>query len=518
MTVNLTELLSFFADINERECNLINGCWSNQKCYYPYTPQIKTRPNYHAVPEFDFVIQGKPMCQLFDDDLNGGDFLNAYHSCLSSGCSANVDSQSLLQAIHNVTISSLPVPIQQQYWTMALLGEVRADNWEKIRNRLINDLSSNNFLNRLMPSTALSAQGSVNSDGVSILPFTLAINASSGSVSNSPFISYGTFGQFGNQNRQSGNPDSRSGNIVLPPSLSLQNFASTLSNPTGNAINDLNSRLSGIASLPSQNSPTEGRSAFLLPCPFQPIQWPNFPPLTGSFAGCCEIPKCYIPRIQIRNSYSEIASYTTLWTTWSPCSTTCGGGTQTKRRFCIGEVCGPPEEQKRPCNVLPCPVYGPWSEYTICSATCGRGRKLRTRVCAGPGQCSGPASETTRCMAGKCPRLVKGNWSACSTTCGEGTQTRVIRCQPTRQVRCSEDTLERRACQAYCGRVKPRKTCSPSTCFFVIQQYCIQDNEQPGHCRKKKLKRRETKQKCYVGRCCKFHKPPNRAVCRRGQK
>ena len=456
------------------------------------------------------------MCQFYNNNISGGDFLNAYHSCLSSGCYMDANNQVLLREIHRVTETSVPIVLRQQYWTMALLGEVRADNWEKVRDNLIRGFSGNNMLNRIVMSNTFSTGGALISDTLSAIPFTLSLNGSSQSLSNAPFVNYGAFGEFANRNQPGNGLDSRSlrNNGALLQNLRLQNFDSTLNNQSNssNIFNSLNNQLSGFSSSPSNND--ERRFGFRLPCPFQPIQWPNFPPLSGSFSGCCDIPKCYIPRIKIRKALSEIASYITMWTTWIPCSTTCGGGRQIRRRFCIGSPCGPPEEEQRICNSFPCPVYGPWSEYSSCSATCGRrARQTRTRLCMGPGECLGPSSQTRRCARKRCPNLVKGSWSPCSSTCGEGTQTRIVTCRPRRGVTCPPDMLERRSCKEYCGRVRRRRVCDRTTCFFVNRLICVQADGTPGYCRQENLREKQSRKKCYTGRCCNFHNPRNRNVC-----
>jgi len=75
------------------------------------------------------------------------------------------------------------------------------------------------------------------------------------------------------------------------------------------------------------------------------------------------------------------------WTSWSTCSATCGGGTQTRTctnptPSCGGATC--PGGIDQPCNTQACcsPVNGGWTSWSTCSATCGGG--TQTRTCTNP--------------------------------------------------------------------------------------------------------------------------------------
>ncbi|VDI26618.1 Hypothetical predicted protein, partial [Mytilus galloprovincialis] len=132
------------------------------------------------------------------------------------------------------------------------------------------------------------------------------------------------------------------------------------------------------------------------------------------------------------------------WSNWTDCTTTCGGGLQTRNRTCEqplygGYYCEGPDEEIRNCSTHNCPVDGYWEDWTdwaICPVTCGGGRHNRSRTCVEPlygGQyCDGNSSEIQDCNVQDCP--VDGqwdlwtDWSDCTLTCGSGTQMRNRTC------------------------------------------------------------------------------------------
>ncbi|XP_057298019.1 SCO-spondin-like isoform X2 [Hydractinia symbiolongicarpus] len=138
----------------------------------------------------------------------------------------------------------------------------------------------------------------------------------------------------------------------------------------------------------------------------------------------------------------------TSWTPFSGCSLTCGHGTQVRTRSCTnpapahgGKGCTGYLKQSRTCKERECPVHGrftKWSSFTPCSETCGTGTRQRTRSCTNPAPahggkpCSGPTVYTQSCKVKECP--VNGglsqwsSYSRCSKTCGVGYQQRVRSC------------------------------------------------------------------------------------------
>ena len=116
---------------------------------------------------------------------------------------------------------------------------------------------------------------------------------------------------------------------------------------------------------------------------------------------------------------------------WGNCSATCGGGTQ---NFIVsvaqsgnGAAC---PASPRDCNMQSCsepPVAidceGSW---TTCSATCGGGTQT-FNVTQSPAN-GGVACPTSprNCNEQACPVDCVGSWGACSASCGEGTETFTI--------------------------------------------------------------------------------------------
>lgn len=98
---------------------------------------------------------------------------------------------------------------------------------------------------------------------------------------------------------------------------------------------------------------------------------------------------------------------------WSPCSVSCGGGTQHRQR---GR-----SQQTRACNLQSCPTdaeqqpdnsidtqleheWSCWTEWSACSVTCGLGLKRRTRRCLGGHEklCAGRGLEEQKCEMVPC--------------------------------------------------------------------------------------------------------------------
>ncbi|KAI0228001.1 Coadhesin [Lamellibrachia satsuma] len=100
------------------------------------------------------------------------------------------------------------------------------------------------------------------------------------------------------------------------------------------------------------------------------------------------------------------------WSEWSECPVTCGGSTRMRTRLCQkplygGSPCRGDDEGYKPCALVTCFKPRPWllwSSWSTCSVTCGGGVRTRTRRCDDSDlgswyavTCEGVAAETTQC-------------------------------------------------------------------------------------------------------------------------
>lgn len=100
------------------------------------------------------------------------------------------------------------------------------------------------------------------------------------------------------------------------------------------------------------------------------------------------------------------------WTSWSECSTSCGGGTQSRNRYCLRGSCIGTGTQTRDCNKHACDdSWGCWSEWSPCNVSCGWGLKTRYRACLGQ-KCKGVSKEELPCQDQPCENILGwGNWT-----------------------------------------------------------------------------------------------------------
>eukprot|EP01012_Entosiphon_sulcatum_P049574 TRINITY_DN6820_c0_g1_i5.p1 TRINITY_DN6820_c0_g1~~TRINITY_DN6820_c0_g1_i5.p1 ORF type:complete len:1020 (+),score=28.13 TRINITY_DN6820_c0_g1_i5:698-3757(+) len=157
------------------------------------------------------------------------------------------------------------------------------------------------------------------------------------------------------------------------------------------------------------------------------------------------------------------------WSEWTPCSVTCGGGTQSHNRIIVLRPTGlercPALEETRTCNELPCPVdciVTDWSAWGLCSRDCGTGEQTRTRTISrqdayGGIPCPSVLSESQKCNEQPCPvDCVLSEWSlwsGCTVACAGGTSTR------------SRAVITAPANGGLaCGPLEEIKTCNPQPC------------------------------------------------------
>jgi len=130
------------------------------------------------------------------------------------------------------------------------------------------------------------------------------------------------------------------------------------------------------------------------------------------------------------------------WTTWTPCSAECGGGSIKRFRDVVvkqafdGEACVGAAEEEAGCNFDACPVeceWNDWEDWSPCPATCNGGTRSKSRSrkqeASNNGKpCAGNKTAIERCNPDPCPVdctfELWQEWGDCSTSCGAGSRFR----------------------------------------------------------------------------------------------
>lgn len=160
---------------------------------------------------------------------------------------------------------------------------------------------------------------------------------------------------------------------------------------------------------------------------------------------------CTDPKPATSQSCNTQACVTYSWVGggFGQCSATCGGGTQTQTIACqdnngnsvASSFCSsPPPPSSQSCNTQACLTYN-WvsSGWSTCSSSCGGGSQTRTFSCVDSNGttvdnslCTTPIPPTAQaCNTQTCPAYnwVQGGWSACSVTSAcNGVQTQTVTC------------------------------------------------------------------------------------------
>ncbi|KAJ7403200.1 Papilin [Pitangus sulphuratus] len=182
----------------------------------------------------------------------------------------------------------------------------------------------------------------------------------------------------------------------------------------------------------------------------------------------------------------QASSYSWSYSSWSECSSECGGGFQSRLVFCTIDneiypdyMCRnkPQPDNNRTCGHQACPRTKRWKtgEWGSCSATCGGGTQTRSVYCvAFDGQSSQGVVDNAECMAfaqqprssqpcnvRQCATWSTGPWSECSASCGEGVQTRTITCK----------TQQGSQAQDFACLMEPK----PSATQPCLKENCIQE-------------------------------------------
>lgn len=182
---------------------------------------------------------------------------------------------------------------------------------------------------------------------------------------------------------------------------------------------------------------------------------------------------------------------------WGPCTTTCGGGTQTRSVYCVtyegrssqqavsDAECNaftekPPTQQV--CNLRACAKWntGPWTQ---CSTECGDGIQKRTVTCNTD---TGTIVQETACMhqvkpadnqlcyGENCVQEIGwhiGEWGLCSKSCNNGIRKRQVICADN-----DRHFYEPETCEAY-EPDKPAviESCNMQPCYLPQQVPSMQD-------------------------------------------
>ncbi|NWI78389.1 PPN protein, partial [Dryoscopus gambensis] len=182
----------------------------------------------------------------------------------------------------------------------------------------------------------------------------------------------------------------------------------------------------------------------------------------------------------------QASGYSWSYSSWSECSSECGGGFQSRLVFCTIDneiypdyMCKnkPQPDNNRTCGHQPCPQTKRWKtgEWGSCSATCGGGTQTRSVYCvAFDGQSSQGVVDDAECMAfaqqprrsqpcnvRQCASWSTGPWSECSASCGEGVQTRTVTCR----------TQQGSQAQDFACLMEPK----PSATQPCLKENCIQE-------------------------------------------
>ncbi|KAF7655613.1 hypothetical protein LDENG_00053850 [Lucifuga dentata] len=167
-----------------------------------------------------------------------------------------------------------------------------------------------------------------------------------------------------------------------------------------------------------------------------------------------------------RSSSQPQAARWGSWESWSSCSQECSGGFRTRKRSCstaegranLSACQGSPVEYQD-CNPKPCPVNGAWScwsSWSQCSSSCGGGHYHRTRTCSSPPPagggdiCIGLHTEEALCSTHTCEGWSEWTeWGECDD---EGLQHRSRRCDEEREAEaglCQGNVSQSRPCQPH---------------------------------------------------------------------
>ncbi|CAE7938182.1 HMCN1, partial [Symbiodinium sp. KB8] len=124
------------------------------------------------------------------------------------------------------------------------------------------------------------------------------------------------------------------------------------------------------------------------------------------------------------------------WADWGACTVSCSGGQKARTRGVKipavegGADCSGDASEEMSCNLRACPVDcvpSDWSSWEPCTTSCGNGTQVRRRYAevqatGGGLDCDNNFLEEQSCYEGPCPVSCVwgdwGSWSSCGASCG----------------------------------------------------------------------------------------------------
>uniref|UniRef100_A0A8C0FR98 ADAMTS like 1 n=1 Tax=Bubo bubo TaxID=30461 RepID=A0A8C0FR98_BUBBB len=247
-----------------------------------------------------------------------------------------------------------------------------------------------------------------------------------------------------------------------------------------------------------------------------------------------KLQECNLDPCPASDGYKQIMPYDLYhplprWesTPWTACSSSCGGGIQSRSVSCVEEDIqghiSPVEEWKcmytpkmpvvQPCNIFDCPKWLA-QEWSPCTVTCGQGLRYRVVLCIDHrGMHTGGCSPKTKphikeecivptpcykpkeklpveaklpwykqaqeleegAVVSEEPSFIPEAWSTCSVTCGVGSQVRLVKCQVLLSFSQSVADLPIDECEG--PKPVSQRACYSGPCSGEATEYTLEETE-----------------------------------------
>ena len=428
---------------------MINGCWlpsidKDYHCFYPAdVDDIEVFNNYSFSSRHpsQYEVYGRPICRPFNDATPQG-YLESYHQCKLAGCAidSSITTQSLYDKFASVLYSDeVPENLRYSFWLGVQKGSITPGNYQE----KLMEMKRYRSCPRLSSLLAIPDLGQLDAIDFSNRYFDTVIRPLKQNLFNSKFL-----GSVSSQ---------------LTP-LHCLLYASQAA---GRNVSPL------VKQLFDNFCSTFSKAHYA--CPYSPtnINLTGYPALTGSVEGCCEKHLCYTSRHLIQTQRSGVASFYSEWGEWGTCSASCGGGLKKRKRNCekhphvLDAACHGISEESQPCNVYPCPYWNSWGEFGSCSVTCGDGFKLRSRKCVdsqpSTTSCVGNAEEKSPCNIRPCP--IFGKWVEMSECPCSAPRIKYRRRTCVDHCNGVDTELGKVPCTRFCGRLECQ---AEKSCFYPV--------------------------------------------------